>query len=144
MRIDFSHLKDLFCASSHCQMVVDDPLFRDLFLLPRFSQAWTLGFCPVLEDLVMREAKHADCVCPFCSFHHLIPLLLGLLAEAEALRVEGGVEAACASSHVKHMCLLNYTDWFWRSKESVSYCASSCWRPKQSGCELCCSGAQQR
>lgn len=84
-------------------MVVDDPQFRDLFLLPRFSQAWTLGLCPVLKDLVKREAKCSDCVSPFCSFHHLIPLLLGLLAEAEALRVEGGVETACASSHVKDM-----------------------------------------
>lgn len=58
--------------------------------------------CHVLKDLLKRDAKRADCVCPFCSFHHLIPLLLGLLAEAEALRVEGGMEAyggLCQFSH---------------------------------------------
>lgn len=90
-------------------MFVDDPQFRDLFLLPRFSQAWAGGLCPVLKDLHKREMPNVNTVLALIvisitwSFH----LLLGLLAEAEALRVEEGVEATCGSSH---MFLLKYAD----------------------------------
>lgn len=47
----------------------------DLFLLPTFSVAWAGVLGPILKTLLNRDAECAGCVCPFCSFHHLIPLV---------------------------------------------------------------------
>lgn len=56
-------------------MVVSDPQFRVLFLLPMLSLAWAGGLHLISKILLNSKWLNNAYVCPFCSFHHLILLL---------------------------------------------------------------------